>query len=105
MAPNVAHNQPVVEFGDLPAKRGGGSAEHRDWDAIAAMLRTRPGSWARIVINTVDTTLTSRIKGGEGVRRISAFRGEVYEAALRNTREESGRRVGDVWARYMGPEA
>lgn len=103
MAPNVAHNQPVVEFGDLPPKRDNGTA--RDWDAIAAMLRTRPGSWARVVVNTTDTSLPARITGGGGQRQLAAFRGGVYAAAIRNSREENGRRVSDVWARYVGPSA
>lgn len=102
MALNVA-----LKFAPLPpSKKNTGRPADPHWAAVAAALKERPGEWACVKFNTRDSSFTHRITGQSTQHHLLAFRDGVYEAVSRNGRlDKSGRRVADIWARYMGPKA
>lgn len=74
-----------------------GRTSHTDHAAIAEELRLHPGQWAKILIGR--PSLAGEIKAG----RYRAFEPKgSFEAVSRKVRDVDGRRVADIYVRYIG---
>jgi hypothetical protein len=87
---------PVFEGVPPEAVRTGGRKGSAEWQAVADVLRARPGEWAHIAEGT-NGGIAGSIKNGVLV----AFRPRGdFEAVQRRDSDDSTR--WDVWARYVG---
>lgn len=85
-------DQPRFEDPPLDARR------RVDWEAMAALARTRPGQWLRI---PGDHSAAVGSNAVVGPNRNRAFRDGRWEYTRRYARS-SGRYL--LWIRYMGSE-
>jgi hypothetical protein len=90
-------NQPAITFEPLPPHRGRKRTGYvRKHAAIAALLRERPGDWARILTlsaNNSAAAMAYAITAG----KLSAYPAGAFEAKSRTVDGESR-----VYARYVG---
>lgn len=78
-----------------------GRERHGKWEPVADRLRSRPGAWA-LIAEGVSASLRSNLVRGN----MKAFRpAGSFEAVSRNPRSgQSGARVVDIYARYVGED-
>jgi hypothetical protein len=68
------------------------------WAAILDELRPHPGKWARVAVNTRNSSYASMINSG----RLGGSKPGEFEAVSRRSTEGE---EYDIYARYVGLEA
>ena len=88
-----------IEWADPPPARG----SSYDWEGIAAVLRARPGEWAK-VFERDRTSVVNAIRNDS----IAALPLDQFEVKTRDNRrsdpELDGARTCSLWLRYIGEE-
>ena len=85
-----------IVWEDPPAKTRGRhmTGKHA---RIAAELRSHPGEWAKVA--TGEVQIAAYIKYA---RTSTYMPSGSFEAVARNVRQVDGKRVADIYARYVG---
>lgn len=74
----------------------------RYWAEVAEQLMKNPGQWARVLQNTHNPNVATRIRQG----KIKSFTPAAhFEVTTRSAgKDEKGRNIHDLYIRYIGGE-
>lgn len=100
MTARTAASTVAIDWVDEPPAPRSGHRTGARWADELAVLRTRPGRWARIASDLKASTAHSSAKALRDSRGIPDTPAGAYEAVARATRPG----ICDLYARYIAPD-